>query len=65
MKIQKKVEKLPTSKVTASTETTSYSEAQKHIKAAIELLGKEVLDKKDIKAREAITNLSVIMFELQ
>lgn len=40
----------------------SYSDAQKHIKAAIDCLGADAKD--DIVAKESIANLSVVLMDL-
>lgn len=59
MKIKK------TTCVNASTEVTTkpnYSEATKHIKCAIDALGKDA--KEDVLAKESIANLSVVLFDL-
>ena len=41
----------------------SYAEAQKHIRAAIDCLGKAAKD--NIIAQESIANLSVVLLDLQ
>lgn len=41
---------------------SSYDEAQKHIKCAIDALGKHAKD--DVLAKESIANLSVVLFDL-
>lgn len=54
-----------TSAVKANTEVNTkrdYSEAQKHIKCAIDALGKDA--KQDVLAKESIANLSVVLFDL-
>lgn len=59
MKIKK------TTAVNASKQTTSvtnYSEAKKHIKCAIDALGKDAKD--DVLAKESIANLSVVLLDL-
>jgi len=48
------------SKINSS--TTNYTKAQKHIKAAIDILAK--CGKDDIIAKDNIANLSVVMFDL-
>ena len=50
-------------KATTSTKNKpDYSEAQKHIKCAIDALGNQA--KQDIVAKESIANLSVVLFDL-
>ena len=54
-----------TKEVTATTSVANqhnYSEAQKHIKCAIDALGKNAKD--DVLAKESIANLSVVLFDL-
>ena len=48
----------------ANTQVTSanYSEARKHIKCAIDALGKDAKD--NVVAKESIANLSVVLFDL-
>lgn len=41
---------------------SNYTEAQKHIKCAIDALGKQAKD--DIVAKESIANLSVVLLDL-
>lgn len=51
--------------IKANTEAVSkadYKEAQKHIKCAIDALGKQA--KEDVLAKESIANLSVVLFDL-
>lgn len=47
----------------ATNKTPDYSEAESHIKKAIEILGK--LAKTDPKAKEAVANLGVTLFDLR
>jgi len=49
-------------KVVYNSTTKNYDEAQKHIKAAIDILAK--CGKDDIIAKDNIANLSVVMFDL-
>lgn len=54
-----------TTSIKATTQTATkpnYSEAQKHIKCAIDELGKQA--KSDVLAKESIANLSVVLFDL-
>ena len=46
----------------ASSCETNYTKAQKHIKAAIDILA--TCGKEDIIAKDNIANLSVVMFDL-
>lgn len=41
---------------------SNYDEAQKHIKCAIDALGKQAKD--DVLAKESIANLSVVLLDL-
>lgn len=41
---------------------SDYSDAQKHIKCAIDALGKKAKD--DVLAKESIANLSVVLLDL-
>lgn len=49
--------------VKASVTSNSYNEAQKHIKAAIDILAKSA--KTDEVARDSIANLGVVMLDLR
>ena len=63
IKKSKKVEAAKNTKaVSARADSTKYSEAQKHIKAAIDILAANA--KNDEVAKDNIANLSVVMFDL-
>ncbi len=56
--------KISKSNTTVSTNSSSNcEEAKKHIKAAIDCLGKDA--KESIVAKESIANLSVVLLDLQ
>lgn len=49
---------------TKKIETSNYEDAVDHIKCAIQALGETAVTG-DTKAKEAITNLSVILFDIK
>lgn len=69
MKISKNKVEATTSAVKSNTNTNAntkvgkYSDSQKYIRCAIDSLGASA--KTDARAREAIANLSVVLFDLQ
>ena len=57
-----RIKKTTSVKAAQAVTKPDYSEAQKHIKCAIEALGKDA--KQDVLAKDSIANLSVVLFDL-
>lgn len=62
MIIKKSTSVKASSKPSKSNNSSSYVEAQKHIRCAIDILGKEAKD--NVLAKESIANLSVVLLDL-